>query len=88
MGTILLFLSLGERMFVVMEWTTGSTDQIEQRMLHRQAEISRLVAAQLADLEEIDYRQVAGADGCKSLSEWVLAGSTCPRKRRSVWSGP
>ncbi len=58
-------------MFVAMEWTTVSTDQIEQRMLYRQAEISRLIAEQLADLEEIDYRQVATGDGCKSISEWV-----------------
>jgi hypothetical protein len=54
-----------------MERTTASTDQIEQRMLARQAEISRLTAQQLADLEEIDYRQVATGDGCRSLSEWV-----------------
>ena len=65
------FLSQGERMFVAVEWTTVSTDQIEQRMLYRQAEISRLIAEQLADLEEIDYRQVATGDGCKSISEWV-----------------
>ena len=45
--------------------STISTDQIEQRMIHRQAEISRLTAEQLADLEELDYRQVATGDGCR-----------------------
>jgi hypothetical protein len=54
-----------------MERTTMSTDQIEQRTVARRAEISRLTAEQLADLEEIDYRQVATGDGCRSLSEWV-----------------
>ncbi|HEX5671996.1 MAG TPA: hypothetical protein VFY46_04670, partial [Acidimicrobiia bacterium] len=53
--------------------STISTDQIEQRMIHRQAEISRLTAEQLADLEELDYRQVATGDGCRSLSEWVAS---------------
>ncbi|HEU5113952.1 MAG TPA: hypothetical protein VFU96_11595 [Acidimicrobiia bacterium] len=50
-----------------------STDHLEQRMLNRQAEISRLIAEQLVDLEEIDYRQVATADGCRSLSEWTAS---------------
>ncbi len=54
-----------------MEGTLLSTDQIEQRMLWRQAEISRLTAEHLADLEELDYRQVATGDGCRSLSEWA-----------------
>jgi hypothetical protein len=50
-----------------------STDWLEQRMLRRQAEISRLTADQLVDLEELDARQVATADGARSLSEWVAA---------------
>jgi 5-methylcytosine-specific restriction endonuclease McrA len=54
-----------------MERTIVSTDQLEQRMLARQAEISRLTHEQILDLEEIDYRQVATGDGCRSLSEWV-----------------
>jgi hypothetical protein len=53
--------------------STISTDQLEQRMIHRQAEISRLTAEQLADLAELDYRQVATGDGCRSLSEWVAS---------------
>ena len=60
-------------MFVGMEQTLLSTDQLEQRMLARQADISRLTAEQLLDLEELDYRQVATADGCRSLSEWATA---------------
>ena len=42
-------------------------------MLARQVEIGRLTAEQVLDLEELDYRQVATADGCRSLSEWATA---------------
>jgi hypothetical protein len=42
-------------------------------MVARQAEIGRLTAEQLLDLEELDYRQVATGDGCRSLSEWTTA---------------
>jgi hypothetical protein len=42
-------------------------------MFARQAEISRLTSEHLLDLEEFDYRQVATADGCRNLSEWVTA---------------
>ena len=42
-------------------------------MVARQAEIGRLTAEQLLDLEEMDYRQVATADGCRSLSDWAAA---------------
>ncbi len=42
-------------------------------MLARQAEISRLTHDQILDLEELDYRQVATADGCRNLSEWTTA---------------
>jgi len=56
-----------------MERSLLSIDSLEQRMLARQAEISRLTSEQLLDLEELDCRQVATADGCRSLSEWVTA---------------
>ena len=56
-----------------MEQSLLSTDSLEQRILARQAEISGLIAEQLLDLEELDYRQVATADGCRSLSEWATA---------------
>lgn len=58
-------------MFVGMDRTTISTDQLEQRTLARRAEMSRLHAEELLDLEELDYRQVATGDGCRSMSEWV-----------------
>jgi hypothetical protein len=48
-----------------------STDQIEQRTVARRVEMNRLHAEELLDLEELDYRQVATGDGCRSLSEWV-----------------
>jgi 5-methylcytosine-specific restriction endonuclease McrA len=54
-----------------MERTTMSTDQLEQRTVARRVEMNRLHAEELLDLEELDYRQVATGDGCKSLSEWV-----------------
>jgi hypothetical protein len=50
-----------------------STDQLERRMLDRRALVARLAAEDFADLNEIDRRQVATGDGCKSLSEWVAA---------------
>jgi hypothetical protein len=52
---------------------TVSTDQLEQELLVNQAERARLCARDLEILEELDYRQVATADGCRSLSEWVAA---------------
>ncbi len=58
---------------MVMDRSVLSTDQLEQRMLARRTETSRLAAEDLADLEELDRRQVATGDGCRSLSEWVSA---------------
>ena len=40
-------------------------------MLDRQGLAAWLAAEDLADLEELDRRQVATGDGCRSLSEWV-----------------
>ncbi|HJS71799.1 MAG TPA: hypothetical protein VJ858_03650, partial [Acidimicrobiia bacterium] len=51
--------------------STISTDQLEQRLVSNREHRSRLDAEDLQILEEIDYRQVANGDGCKSLSEWV-----------------
>ena len=42
-------------------------------MLSNGAERSALDADDLEILEELDYRQVATADGCRSLSEWTTA---------------
>ncbi len=60
-------------MLMVMERRELSTDQLEQRMLGRRAVTARLAAEDLADFEELDRRQVATADGCRSLSEWAAA---------------
>ena len=66
-------LSQTERMFEVVDRQYLSTDQLEQRLLLRQAEISRLTGEMLLDLEELDARQVATGDGCRSLSEWTAS---------------
>jgi HNH endonuclease len=69
----LLFLSHPERMFVGMGYAIWSTDELEQELLADEAERSRLTAKDMAILEELDYRQVATTDGCRSLSEWTTA---------------
>jgi 5-methylcytosine-specific restriction endonuclease McrA len=60
-------------MFVDMGYATWTTDQLEQQLVVDEAETSRLAARKMAILEELDYRQVATADGCRSLSEWTTA---------------
>ncbi|HEX6146010.1 MAG TPA: hypothetical protein VF083_04475, partial [Acidimicrobiia bacterium] len=52
------------------EWTT---DRLEQELISNQMLRSRLAAVDLAILEELDSRQVATADGCRSLSEWTAS---------------
>ena len=56
-----------------MEWERFTTDEIEQRLIAAENLIGRLRAQQIQDLEELDRRQVATGDGCKSMSEWVAA---------------
>ena len=56
-----------------MDWGRHSTDALEQRLLHNRAERSRSHASDMEILEELDRRQVAMGDGCRSLSEWVAA---------------
>ncbi|HWL50649.1 MAG TPA: DUF222 domain-containing protein, partial [Acidimicrobiia bacterium] len=58
-----------------MGYTTWATDELEQELIRDEAERSRLAAKDMAILEELDYRQVATADGCRSLSEWATARS-------------
>jgi 5-methylcytosine-specific restriction endonuclease McrA len=60
-------------MFGGMGYAMWSTDELEQELLDDEAERSRLTAKDMAILEELDYRQVATADGCRSLSEWTTA---------------
>ena len=52
------------------EWTT---DRLEQELTSNQMLRSRLTAVDLAILEELDSRQVATGDGCRSLSEWTAS---------------
>ena len=50
-----------------------STDALEQQLGADEKSIARLRARQLALLEELDVRQVATADGSRSLSEWAAS---------------
>lgn len=56
-----------------MEWGRLSTDSIEQQLIEDERLVSRLRARQMAALAELDTRQVATADGSRSLSEWAAA---------------
>lgn len=56
-----------------MEWERLSTDSIEQQLIEDERLIARLRARQISALAELDIRQVATADGSRSLSEWVSA---------------
>ena len=60
-------------MFVGMGYALWTTDELEQELIAEESERSRRIAKQMAILEELDYRQVATADGCRSLSEWTSA---------------
>jgi hypothetical protein len=56
-----------------MEWEMFSNDQLEQALARSRSARSRLDAHDLEILEVLDARQVATADGAKSLAEWVAA---------------
>lgn len=56
-----------------MDWERLSTDSIEQQLIEDEHLISRLRARQMLALAELDTRQIATADGSRSLSEWVSA---------------
>jgi hypothetical protein len=58
-------------MFVDMDWANLSNDELEQQLLANRELQSGLQAMDLNILEELDRRQVATADGSRSLSEWV-----------------
>lgn len=49
------------------------TDALEQQLIADEQLIARLRARQMAVLEELDVRQIATADGSRSLSEWVAS---------------
>jgi hypothetical protein len=54
-----------------MDIETATIDRIEQQLLHGEAAIARIRAAQMALLREVDRRQAPIADGCRTLTEWV-----------------
>jgi len=56
-----------------MGYAMWTTDDLEQRMLANRSTRSALDAEDVEILQELDYRQVATADGCRNLSEWVAA---------------
>jgi hypothetical protein len=60
-------------MFGGMGYEGWSTDRLEQELLADEAKRSRLAAKDLAILEELDARQVATSDGCRSMSEWIAS---------------
>lgn len=60
-------------MFDTMRWEGITTDQLENQLIANRGERSRLDALDLELIEELDRRQVATADGCRSLSEWLAA---------------
>src|SRR3990172_4793144 len=50
-----------------------STDRLEQELVASEGRISSERAAQMALLSELDHRQVATGDGCRSLHEWTAS---------------
>ncbi len=50
-----------------------STDRLQQAMRAAELEIARLRASQSVILSELDRRQVATADGARTLTEWTAA---------------
>lgn len=48
-----------------------TTDQLESQLRFDEEVINRLRSRQIEVLEELDRRQVASGDACRSLSEWV-----------------
>jgi len=58
-------------MFEGMDFEYATTDQLEQQLIANESIRSRLAAVDMTILEELDRRQVATADGARSLSEWV-----------------
>ena len=56
-----------------MDLGSVSTDALEQQLMTDEQSIAQLRARQMAVLEELDVRQIATADGSRSLSEWVAS---------------
>lgn len=60
-------------MFGGLGWECLSTDELEQRLMANRAARSVFDAEDMEMLEVLDARQVATADGVRSLSEWAAA---------------
>jgi hypothetical protein len=54
-----------------MNWSSLSSDEIEQVLVSIGSQVSRARALELDALEELDRRQVFMGDGCATMSEWV-----------------
>ncbi len=54
-----------------MEMKSAATDRLEQQLIANEQLRSRLAAPDVEILEELDRRQVATADGSRSLGEWL-----------------
>ncbi|NIA25499.1 MAG: hypothetical protein GWP04_07995 [Gammaproteobacteria bacterium] len=50
-----------------------TTDNLEQVLLASEAVIARERARQMTVLAELDRRQVALMDGCRSMTEWTAS---------------
>ena len=50
-----------------------STDRLEQELVRFESVVAFARAAQMALLSELDHRQVAIGDGCRSLHEWTAS---------------
>ncbi|MFQ5523358.1 MAG: hypothetical protein ACE5F5_07245, partial [Acidimicrobiia bacterium] len=61
------------RLFCGMDFDHVTTDEIEQKLISCRETQSRLHALELELLEELDRRQIATADGSRSMQEWVAA---------------
>jgi hypothetical protein len=65
--------NLGESKLELSKLGQWSTDRLEQFLINCEGEIARIRAAQMEALSELDHRQVATADGCRSLHEWTAS---------------
>ena len=55
------------------KWERLSTDSLERKLVEAEQAAAKLRAFQVEILEELDRRQVATADGSRSLQEWTAA---------------
>jgi len=65
--------NLGESKLELSKLGQWSTDRLEQELVASEGRISSERAHQMALLSELDHRQVATGDGCRSLHEWTAS---------------